>query len=473
MNFIYEPLTKKQIEDVHQATLDVLEKCGVQMLSEEARETFRKHGATIEGEVVKIPSKLVNDAAKSAPGSFVLEGAVAGKGVKMGHNDKLVFGSNGTAPYVMENDGSRRKATMEDNIKLFKLFHTSEAMNYGTQFMVFPVENMTWHESVVDSVYNYYKHTDKPVSISDATVDIIDMAVEILDVLGCPKDSYRINTALSPISPLRFEKPLLDSLFKLVELKQVINCVPCSITGMTGPIKAIDNVILTNAENLAMITLAQLLEPGIPCIYSTFTGISDMRYMTFCVGAPESFKMLAMTRQMSRYYDIPMVMPSGSDTDARELDLQAAVESTMGLMNAFGVKPDIAFFSAGGMDSWNSLNFRKFILDEETLRYIKAWTAPLEDVRPNAADLIAEVGPHGSYVKTKDTLKGYRKEYYRTNVFSRKTYQAYWEENEHIGQRLDKELDKRLESYQPLDYSKDQFEQLKKIRDKYLLMGEN
>lgn len=41
MNFTYEPLTKKQIEDVHQATLDVLEKCGVEMCDERAHEIFK------------------------------------------------------------------------------------------------------------------------------------------------------------------------------------------------------------------------------------------------------------------------------------------------------------------------------------------------------------------------------------------------------------------------------------------------
>ncbi|WP_392887026.1 trimethylamine methyltransferase family protein [Eubacterium limosum] len=468
MSFLYEPLTKQQIENVHQATLDVLEKCGAQMLSEEVRDIFKKHGATIEGEIVKIPPALVNKAVGSAPGSFILEGAVPGRGVKIGHNEEPVYGTNGTAPYILENDGTRRDATMEDNIKLFKLFHTCDLMNFATQFVVFPVDKIGWDEAMVDGIYNYYKYTDKPAAISDPTPTFIDMVLEINNVLCGTLDGYKINAAVSPISPLRYEKSALDSVMKMIEIKQVISCVPCSISGMTGPIKPIDNLVLINAENLAMITLVQLLEPGLPCIYNTFTGISDMRYMTFCVGAPESLKMRAMARQMCKYYDIPITIPSGSSTDARELDIQAAAESSVALMTAFSSKPDIAFFGAGGIDSWNSLNFRKVIFDEEIVRYIKVLTSPVEDVRPNTADLIAEVGPNGSYIKTKDTLKYYRKEYYRTNIFNRKNYQEYWEENEHIGQKLDKELQKRLDSYQPLDYTSEQFDQLGKIRDKYL-----
>ena len=71
MNFTYEPLTKKQIEDVHQATLDVLEKCGVEMCDERAHEIFKKHGATVEGNIIKIPPKVVEDCMKLAPRSFI------------------------------------------------------------------------------------------------------------------------------------------------------------------------------------------------------------------------------------------------------------------------------------------------------------------------------------------------------------------------------------------------------------------
>lgn len=468
MNFNYEPLTKKQIEDVHQATLDLLENYGAKIEHEEARNIFKKHGAVVEGDIVKIPPKIINDAIKTTPGSYVLEGAVPGKSIKIGHNDEMIFGMNICAPYIMENDGTRREANLDDNINLMKIYHTCDFIDFSGQSIVFPVEGLSWDEANVESLYNYYKYTDKPCLVTDVTPDIISMVGEIHHVLTGDSKGYKINTSLSPISPLRYEKTALENLIRTVELKQVVNSGPCSISGMTGPIKLIDNVVLTNAENLVMIALVQLLEPGLPCLYSTFTGISDMRFMTLSVGAPESFKMLAMTRQICGYYDIPMFFPTGADSDARELDYQAVAESTIGLMTAFGSKPDIAFFAAGGLDSWNSFSLRKLILDEEIIRNIKAWTKDVDDLRPNAVELIAKVEQGGSYVTAKDTLKNYRKEYYQPNIFSRKSYQVYHSENEHIEDRLDKEIEKRVNSYQPLDYTAEQFKALDKIREKYL-----
>jgi len=69
-----EPLDAAGVERLKEATLEVLEKVGVAFPSERALEIFRKHGATVEGEVVRLPPALVEAALATAPRSFVLGG---------------------------------------------------------------------------------------------------------------------------------------------------------------------------------------------------------------------------------------------------------------------------------------------------------------------------------------------------------------------------------------------------------------
>ena len=102
MNFTYEPLTKKQIEDVHQATLDVLEKCGVEMCDERAHEIFKKHGATVEGNIIKIPPKVVEDCMKLAPRSFILDAANPDRSVNIGATDRPLIAPNATSPFIID-----------------------------------------------------------------------------------------------------------------------------------------------------------------------------------------------------------------------------------------------------------------------------------------------------------------------------------------------------------------------------------
>ena len=45
-------------------------------------------------------------------------------------------------------------------------------------------------------------------------------------------------------------------------------------------------------------------------------------------------------------------------------------------MNAFAAKLDIAMFMLGSLDSFNSANYRKFILDEEIIKHVQAYIKP-------------------------------------------------------------------------------------------------
>lgn len=257
-------------------------------------------------------------------------------------------------------------------------------------------------------------------------------------------------------------------MFYAAEKNQVMEVTPCSAAGLTGPITGIDNVVLTNAENVAMFTLIQLIKPGLPVVYSTYTCITDMRTLQLCTGAAESIKMCAMARQMAGYYEVPFDMPSGS-TDAKNCDVQAALEATTAIMNAFAAKLDIAMFMLGSLDSFNSANYRKFILDEEIIKHVQAYIKPAKDMNiDKTVDLITEVGQHGTYVKHKNTLRNYRKEHSFPDFGVRSTYEEYVIENKDITQRIDDQLKKRMDSYVAPEIPEDKKVKMKEIFEKYL-----
>lgn len=410
MNFMYEPLMKNQIEDIHQATLDVLEKCGVEMHHPKAIEIFKQHGATVEGNVIKIPHQLVESALKTVPNHFILEAVDPEYNVQIGHGPKPLLGPNSTSPFMIDGDFKRRNVTVEDLRNYFKLSETSKFVDVGSNLMVFPVEDCSYKDATFLSTYEYFLHMTKPFGLGGGGYKTASMADEILQVLIEKRDAYSMYVSLSPISPLRYENDILEGLFRTIELNQVVQCVPCSATGMTGPIKAIDNVVLTNAENLGMMVLVQLVKPGAPFFYSTYTAISDMRTLQLATGAPETFKMLNMARSMCTYYDIPFEMPSGN-TDAKALDCQASMESTMGVFNAYLSNTDCCTFMFGSLDTFNSGSLEKFILDEEIIHNVQEYFKPTPDLRENVSDIITEVGHHGTYVRIKDTMRNYRKEH--------------------------------------------------------------
>ena len=72
----FQPFLKviddKQIEQLHLATLEVLERTGVQLTHPKARELLHGAGARIVGDRVRIPSFLVEKAIRRAPKRLIL-----------------------------------------------------------------------------------------------------------------------------------------------------------------------------------------------------------------------------------------------------------------------------------------------------------------------------------------------------------------------------------------------------------------
>ena len=70
LNFLGE----KQLDDLQEATLQILENTGIQFPTEKALSIFAEHGAEVDNDsqIVKIPRKLVFEAMSTVPRYFTL-----------------------------------------------------------------------------------------------------------------------------------------------------------------------------------------------------------------------------------------------------------------------------------------------------------------------------------------------------------------------------------------------------------------
>ena len=68
----YEFLTKHQVEHVHEASMQILQKVGIDFRHAPALEILKKGGAKVDGERVFFPSQLVEAQIRKAPAEFTL-----------------------------------------------------------------------------------------------------------------------------------------------------------------------------------------------------------------------------------------------------------------------------------------------------------------------------------------------------------------------------------------------------------------
>jgi trimethylamine--corrinoid protein Co-methyltransferase len=109
-------LSNDELDEIHRATLDILNDAGIMMLNEEAQEIFYSHGCNVDkkSKIVRIPPHLVEEAIVSAPSNLLL-------GARNPKNDIIIEGTRvgfmpfGVAIQMMDLDtGKIRESTAKD-----------------------------------------------------------------------------------------------------------------------------------------------------------------------------------------------------------------------------------------------------------------------------------------------------------------------------------------------------------------------
>jgi trimethylamine--corrinoid protein Co-methyltransferase len=259
---------------------------------------------------------------------------------------------------------------------------------------------------------------------------------------------------INSLSPLQFSDEMAGSLIELARANQACVIASLIMAGSSGPVTLSGVLALQNAEILAGITLAQLVNPGAPVVYGSTSSAMDMRTGGLAIGCPELSMVVSATAQMARFYKLPS-RSGGSLTDAHFPDAQAAGESTLALSTAARSGINFILHSAGILGSYIAMSFEKFLFDEEMCGIIRKLIKPI-DITDEAidVDMIKTVGIGGQYLTQPKTFKLCRTEFYMTDFFNRQNY-AGWKAagSQRIDQAASESLSRRLAAYEkpPID----------------------
>jgi len=457
-------LTNDQIRDLHMATLEVLEQVGMYSESERILKIFASAGADVDlkNKSVRIPEHLVKEALNKAPKQIVLCGRNAEYDILV-EDDRVYFGLGGTAyPYLIDFEtGEFKRGTKNDVAKSSRLGDALENISFIMSLcgaFDMPLEVTFLHE--FDAIIN---NTEKPVIYpapgSENAKMMLSMAADVVGGIDELRKRPILSLYSETVSPLTFCK-FNDNMVEFAKAGVPIVLGPSPVCGSTGPVTVAGTTIVSNAENLAAITLSQLVRPGTPIISCVRTGVMDLRTGQFLYAAPESSIGLAINAQLSHYYGLP-AFGSGGCSDSKMLDAQAAVEATSTLfmsalsgVNLIQTCGTIAGGAAGCMEL--------AVVCDEIIGMIQRI---LEGVNFSdealAVDVIREIGPRGHFLTHKHTFKFFRKEIYSPKIFDRCSVKAWIEKggkdireiakdkvrkilNEHYVEPLPKDIRRKL-----------------------------
>ncbi len=412
-------LSKDEISQIHETSIDLLENVGIRIDSEEARDLLKEKGATILEKnkefFVKFPHRLIKDQLKNVPSEFSLWGPDGNYEMKI-NTESVHFGTFGAAINVYDPSRKKRirKATLKDTIDHLKIINGLN--NIDCSHMDVWPSDIPLTELHCQTIREWGQHSYKPYGMSCyGRMASMDMMKLVSIIVGGDEELLkkpRLIGVFNPTSPLLLEKILLNGLFIFAKFNQPILISAAASAGSSAPVTLAGVLTQANIEILSTIVLTQIINPGTPILYASTNTIMDPLTGNIAYGSMEMSLLTIASAQLARYYGIPS-KGSGALTDSKCFDIQNGYERFMGLSAATNAGHNY-ITCAGTYESSLSEALELLVIDDELIAILKRG---LKGIEVNANSIAREeiervFSTNKNYLGTKHSAKNTRKEIY-------------------------------------------------------------
>jgi len=423
----YAPLSDRDIERIHGAALDILERVGMANATPTVRDLAVERGCTVtEGGRLLFPRELVEDIIAGAGRGFVLHGQSEEHDLEI-RRGFVHFATGGAAVKMLDSaSGTYRPSVLEDLYDLARLCETLPNIQWFARPVV-ATDIEDGRELDLNTVYACAVGTKKHLGSSITLDRHVPEIVAMLDMLLGREGAFRERPFLSVhattiVSPLTFAPESSDVATAAARAGMPILSQTGPQSGATAPAALAGTMVQVVAETLAGLTAINLVSPGHPVIASGWPFVSDLRTGAFSGGSGEQALLSAAMAQIMNAYDLPNGTPAGM-SDSKLPDNQAGYEKALStLLTAMG-GPNFVYESAGMLASLLGCSLEAMLIDAEMLSSVRRCMRGIEVTDETlSVEVIAEaaLGP-GHFLGHDQTISLMESEYVYPDVADRAT----------------------------------------------------
>ncbi len=444
----YARLGQQEREKIHIASLEVLERIGIDVHDERAREILVGGGAQADGIRVRIPEYMVERALSLTPKRMTLydrNGHVAIRA--WGYN--TYYGGGSDCLNVLDHrTGERRRPTLQDVREAATLMDAMPEISF--------VMSLFLPEDVDQRIYDRYQmevmlnHTTKPIVFVSPDFEGCQAAVEMCEIVAGGTDQFQrrpfATCYINVTSGLVANAEALQKCIYLAEKGLPMLYIPLNAGGVNSPTTTAGCMATMNAGTLLGIVLAQLVRPGTPVTVPGWNGgpYNLKTMVANYVLADEQ----GVATEMGKYYDLP-VFGMGGCTDSKVLDQQCSAEATISLFTSLlhgaNIVHDVGFMDAGLQGS-----LQLIAICNDLIGFLRAATAgvPVNE-ETLGLDAVEELGPTGDYLSHPHTLSHFREPYY-SQLADKRPYSQWMDRGATtMEERAAQQVEEILSSHQP------------------------
>ena len=447
-NAHYARMGQQECEKIHEASLEILRRTGIDVHDEKARQVLQHGGAWVDGERVRLPEYMVARALNTVPHQFNLYTRGGKVAMRAGGYNTYYGGGSDCLNILDHRTGQRRRPTLKDVKEASTLMDALPEIDF--------VMSAFLPEDVDQQIYDRYQmevmlnNTTKPIVFVTPDFEGCVAAVEMCEIAAGGAQAFQrqpfatcyINVTTGMIA----NAEALQKCMYLAEKGLPQLYIPLNAGGVNSPVTTAGCMATMNAGTLLGIVLSQLVREGAAVAMPGWNG-GPYNLQTM-VGNYVLADEQGVPTSMGKYYDLP-VFGLGGSTDSKVLDQQCGAEVTISLMSSLlhgaNIVHDVGFMDAGMQGS-----LQMIAIANDLLGFIRAMTAGvLVNDETLALEVVNELGPTGTYISHPHTLRHYREPYY--SKLADKNNYAVWQKRGGLTMeaRAAKQVDDLLAKHQP------------------------
>jgi trimethylamine--corrinoid protein Co-methyltransferase len=403
-------LARHDVERIHEHSLDLLERVGINYDTPRALEVLESLGCPVDYEWnwASLPRDVVEWALQQAPRVVRLCARDPARDVILdGRRPHHTTDSQGTQAIDLET-GERRASTAAD---LARGLRFADALDMVEIVNVMVAANdVPAHVRTIRHFGLAFTQTSKHVRTGVLHAGQVGFLVELAKG-ATGSDEFRpvFSVVDCTISPLKHDGPMTEACIELAKLQVPIMVYPMPLAGGTSPVTLGGTILVHNVEFLSGLVLFQAVNPGTPVIYGTGASQLDMATGRYG-GSADGHGLGLLLGALARFYNLPVNL-GGLSTASDFLDAQYGHEATAACLLSYLAGAD-EIYSIGLLGSAQVLSLDKMVLDNHLARQIETMVGPVPvDEEHLQADLIERVGIGGHYLSQRETRSFTRREY--------------------------------------------------------------
>ena len=441
-------LGPQEREKIHRASLEILERIGVDVHLDAARDLLVKGGAHADGIRIRIPEYMVARALAVTPKRITLYNRSGQPAIRAWGYNTCYGGGSDCLNILDHRTGERRTPLLRDVEDSVRVQDALPEIDFCMS-MVLPsdVAPDLYDRCQMEVMLN---HTTKPIVFVTPDLEGCKAAVEMCEVVAGGAGAFRRKPFsicyINITSGLVANAEALQKCIYLAEKGLPLLYIPLNAAGVNSPATTAGCMASMNAGTLLGIVLAQLVREGTPVGVPGWNG--GPYNLKTMVGNYVLADEQGVATEMGKYYDLP-VFGLGGSTDAKVLDQQCGLEATISLATALLHGANIVH-DVGFMDSGLQASLQLMVICADFIGFLRAATAGVTvNDETLALDVIEDLGPTGDYLSHDHTMQHFREPYY--SKLAEKGVYAQWlhKGGTTMEQRAGRLIDKILAEHEP------------------------